>query len=85
VTDADAAVNVSNLSERRFPYTTAALADGRSDAYYEGPLGLKESFSHSPFDELSALRGRNPDAVDGEAVYVRDGETVYRLTVSREP
>ncbi|MFB6122643.1 MAG: hypothetical protein ABEJ78_04225 [Haloferacaceae archaeon] len=28
--DAGAAVNVSDLPERRFPYLTAAIADGRS-------------------------------------------------------
>ncbi|MEA5388619.1 hypothetical protein VB779_17365 [Haloarculaceae archaeon H-GB11] len=72
-TESHAAVNVSNLSEQRFPYTTSAVRDGRSEPYYKGPFGLKEAFSHSPFDELAALRDRNPDAVDGEAVYVRDG------------
>jgi hypothetical protein len=79
------AVDVTNLSARRFPYTTAALADGRSDPYWRGPLGLKEAFTHSPFDELDALRGRNRNATDGDAVYVRENGTLYRLAVRQEP
>jgi hypothetical protein len=85
-----ATVNGTALPATRYPYTTAALADaapdrpGRSDAYYEGPLGFKEAFTHSPFDEVSALRQRNPQAADGDAVYVRLDATVYRVTVTRE-
>lgn len=82
------ALNASTLSERRYPYTTAALADagsstpGRSGAYWRGPFGLKESFSHSPFDELNALE--QFDTATGEGgPYVRHADTVYRLEVVR--
>ena len=79
-------VDATNLSERRFPYTTAALRSGRSDPYYGGPTGLKEAFSHSPYDELDALNQRDRNrtggdagAVNGTTAYVRTGDTVYRL------
>jgi hypothetical protein len=84
------ALNASTLSERRYPYTTGALADadastpGRSEPYWRGPVGAKEAFSHSPFDEMSALgqldAASDPD--DGD-VYVRHRDTVYRLEVKR--
>jgi hypothetical protein len=93
VTETDAsgpAVNVSDRSERRYPYLTGALAapDGRSSGYRSGRFGLKESFDHSPFDEVSALVAQNPDArvetADGDrAVRVSaDGER-YRVEVRR--
>jgi len=60
----DEAVNASLLSERRYPYLFGALAasDGRSEAYRRGRFGLKESFAHSPFDEVDALATQNPNA-----------------------
>lgn len=83
-------VDATNLSERSYPYTTAALADatptdpGRSGSYRKGPVGLKEAFTHSPFDELGALRHQYPATTDGDAVYVRDGSgTLYRVAVTR--
>jgi len=88
--DDHAAINGSDLDERRYPYTTAAVADatgdepGRSDPYWTGYVGFKEAFTHSPFDEISALRLRNPDANDGEAVYVRFEDRYYRLTISHD-
>jgi hypothetical protein len=93
VTETDAsgpAANVSDLSERRYPYLTEALAapDGRSSGYRRGRFGLKESFAHSPFDEVSALAAQNRDArvetaAGGRAVRVRvDGER-YRVEVRR--
>ena len=88
--DGGTVVNASGLSGERFPYTTAAVADatadapGRSEPYWRGPVGVKEAFTHSPFDELSSLRGRTATAPDGEAVYVRDNERLYRLAVTRE-
>ncbi|PSQ28058.1 hypothetical protein BRD09_07910 [Halobacteriales archaeon SW_10_68_16] len=84
------AVAVDDLPADRYPYTTAALAaatgdaPGRSDPYWRGPVGLKEAFTHSPFDELASLQQREPDAADGDAVYVRDNESLYRLAVTRE-
>jgi hypothetical protein len=73
-----AAVNVSAVSPRRYPYLTEAFRapDNRSSGYQRGRFGLKESFSHSPFDELEGLRARQPNATvaDGEGVrIVRDG------------
>jgi hypothetical protein len=57
-------VNASLLPERRYPYLFGALAasDGRSEPYRRGRFGLKESFAHSPFDEVDALRTQAPNA-----------------------
>lgn len=79
------AVDVSNLSSQRFPYTTDALHNGTSDGYRKGPWGLKETFTHSPFDELGALRNRNASAAVGDAVLVSDNGTLYRLAVDQRP
>ena len=86
-----AAVNGTDLPASRYPFTTGALAaagpdaPGRSAAYYDGPLGVKEAFTHSPFDELEALRQRTPGAADGDAVFVRDGDgTLYRVELIQE-
>jgi hypothetical protein len=79
------AVNMTDYSERRYPYLTSALAsaDGRSEGYQRGALGLKESFSHSPFDEFDALVARNPDArSDGSVLIVVDGD-YYRVQVTQ--
>lgn len=98
-TTADApagAVNVSNLSERRFEYsttavTTAAAGDGtgRSDPYWRGPFGLKEGFSHSPFDEFDALTRDYPNATgrvdDDTRVYAALNGTTYRLDIAQTP
>ncbi|MFB6128720.1 MAG: hypothetical protein ABEJ47_03050 [Halorhabdus sp.] len=85
-----AAVNVTDLDERRYPYTTAAIDDatatepGRSSPYWKGYVGFKEAFKHSPFDELTALQQRSIAAVDGPgAVYVRVGDAYYRLTIEQ--
>jgi hypothetical protein len=75
------AVNVSDLSGRRYPYLAEALAapDGRSSGYQRGQFGVKEAFTHSPFDEVDGLRARQPNASvegdPGDAVrIVRDGQ-----------
>ena len=93
VTETDAsgpAANATDLSERRYPYLTEALAspDGRSSGYQRGRFGLKESFDHSPFDEVSALAAQNRDAVvettDGDrAVRVSVDDRHYRVAVRR--
>jgi hypothetical protein len=81
--DESAAVNGSALSERRFPYTTEALRNGTSEGYRKGPWGLKESFTHSPFDERSALGARNATAVTDEGVVVSYNGTLYRVAVGQ--
>ncbi|MFD1632583.1 hypothetical protein ACOZ4L_07285 [Haloplanus ruber] len=83
-TDADGpAVDVTNLTERRYPYLVEAIDTGRSAPYRRGPVGLKESFSHSPFDERQGLVARNPDARRDGAVLVADGEDRYLVEVTR--
>lgn len=84
------ALNVSDLNDRRFQYTTAALASasanasGQADPYWKGPVGLKEPFTHSPFDERETLSRRNASATTDEGIYVHDGDTVYLLTITQE-
>lgn len=81
-TDAEGtAIDVSNVSERRFPYLSGALAaaDGRSEPYQEGPYGVKEHFTHTPFDEVSALVRRQPEARtdDGRVLVEYEGQRYY--------
>ena len=83
VGNASAAVAVGDLSERRYPYTTEALRNGTSEPYWRGPWGLKGTFTHSPFDEVSALSGRNAAAAQGEGVLVSDNGTLYRVAVGQ--
>ena len=83
-TDADGpAVDATNLSDRRYPYLTEAIDTGRSAPYRRGPIGLKEAFSHSPFDERQGLVARNPDARRDGGVLVVDGEDRYLVEVAR--
>lgn len=84
-----AAVDGATLSERSYPYTTDALARatadeaGESDPYWRGPVGLKESFTHSPFDEMNALRVQYPNATVADGVRVRRNATLYRIAVTQ--
>ncbi|SFS12883.1 hypothetical protein SAMN05216559_4150 [Halomicrobium zhouii] len=83
------AVDGANLSERAYPYTTAALDNatdgepGQSQPYWRGPVGFKEAFTHSPFDEVNALRGQHPNATVGEGVRVARNGTLYRVAVTQ--
>jgi len=77
------AVNVTDLSERRYPYLVTALESGRSDTYRRGPFGLKEAFAHSPFDERDGLIARNPDARRDDGILVTDGGERYLVEVRR--
>jgi hypothetical protein len=61
--------------------STEALRNGTAEPYWKGPWGLKETFTHSPFDEVSALSGRNATAVSDDGVLVRDNGTLYRVAV----
>ncbi|MFC6731532.1 hypothetical protein [Haladaptatus sp. DYSN1] len=78
------AVNGSELPSHRYPFTAAALADGQSEPYWDGPVGFKEAFTHSPFDERSALGNRNPAAVEGDTVYVTQNGTLYRVAITQD-
>mgnify|MGYP000135603656 CR=1 FL=1 len=79
------AVDATNLSALRYPYATEALANGTSEGYRRGPWGIKETFTHSPFDEIDALQRRNASAVVGDGVVVSDNGTLYRLAVRQRP
>lgn len=84
--DDGVAVDVSDVSERRYPYLTSALAgdDGRSDPYREGPYGIKEHFTHTPFDEVTALAHRVPEAeTTDERVRIETDDARYYVEVSQ--
>ncbi|MFB6175779.1 MAG: hypothetical protein ABEI99_01295, partial [Halobaculum sp.] len=75
-----------DLTRRRFEYFFSALASdsNRSKPYQRGRFGIKEAFTHSPFDELDSFRSfAPPNATDGDAVFVRFEGTRYRVAVSR--
>jgi hypothetical protein len=81
---ADAATyDATNVSDRQYPYLVDAIEDGASTNYFEGPFGVKEAFSHSPFDEFGAIETRVPRAVDDDVAYVTYNGTVYRLEIVR--
>jgi hypothetical protein len=88
--DNRSAINVTTVPTSRYPYTSEALAtatasdSGRSDPYWEGPIGIKEAFTHSPFDEMRALQQRNATAATAEGVFVRDNGTLYQLALTQE-
>lgn len=75
------AVDVTDFSARRYPYLAQALETGRSEGYQKGPLSLKGSFTHSPFDEFDALSAQNPDARTGDTVLVEYKGQRYRVEV----
>ncbi|MCU4974432.1 hypothetical protein OB955_17045 [Halobacteria archaeon AArc-m2/3/4] len=80
-------IPADNLSTNRFPYTMSALEadDGVSDSYEEGRFGFKESFTHTPFDEFGELEIWESNAVDGDAVWVEQNGTFYRLEITQTP
>jgi hypothetical protein len=90
-------VNVSNLSARRYRFSTAAVSaaaandngTGRSDPYWRGPFGFKEGFTHSPFDEFEALTRDYPNATvtagNDTSVYLSRNGTSYRVTITQRP
>lgn len=82
-----AAVDVDGVTDRRYPYLVGALEsdDGRSNGYRIGPYGLKEHFTHTPFDEVDALQQRDPGAVEGDGVFVTyEGERYYVEVVQED-
>jgi hypothetical protein len=84
------AIDAGNLSEQRYPFTTAAVdaagpnSSGQSDPYWRGPTGFKEAFTHSVFDERESLTRQNAAAVTDDGIYIHDGETVYLLTITQD-
>jgi hypothetical protein len=91
VGDGATPVNASTLESQRYPYTQGALGGvngsdtGQSEPYWKGPVGLKEVFTHSPFDEMTALSQNNPGATAADGgVYVHDNRTVYLLAVTQD-
>ena len=90
-------VALEDLSERRFPYSFGAVeaaaageSPARSEAYYAGPVGFKEAFTHAPFDEFDEFEGRNADAVRrggdspaGDVAFVEYEDQRYRLEIVR--
>jgi len=87
--DDGTAANVTDLSERRYPYLTTALNadDGRSEGYQRALGDFKDAFTHTPFDEHSALQQLEPDAArdGGERVIIeRDGQR-YSVDIVSEP
>jgi len=72
------------LSSQQYPYVTTALEDGVSEEYEDDRFGIKEWFTHTPFDEMSALAGQVPDAVDDEGrIAVESDGTTYRVELTR--
>jgi hypothetical protein len=88
-----ATVNLTDASPRQFEYTLSAVANasaerpGRSDPYWKGPYGFKESFTHSPFDEFGALAQYNVSAVaiDESRAFVAVNDTEYRVAITQTP
>ena len=82
------ALDATELSARSYPYTTAALANastnasGRSRPYWKGPVGFKEAFTHSPFDEVRALGQLYPNASVEGGMRVTQNGTLYRVAVT---
>lgn len=77
------AVNASLLSAQRYPYTTEALRTGQSDPYQKGRFGIKEAFTHSPFDEYDSLqlRASANATVDGAVLVDYKGQR-YRVELT---
>jgi hypothetical protein len=80
-----AAADVNNVSDRRYPYLIGAIesADGRSEGYQTGPYGMKEWFTHTPFDEVDALTQQVPNASTEAGVRVRRDGQAYHAEVVR--
>ena len=78
------AEGTDDLTRRRFQFFFSAVesSDNRSKPYREGSIGLKESFTHSPFDEMDSFREFAPqNATVDDSVFVEfDGER-YRVQV----
>ena len=81
----ETAADVNNVSDRRYPFLVSALAsdDGRSEGYQTGPYGVKEWFTHTPFNEVDALTRQVPAAATDDGVRVRRGGQVYYVEVVR--
>lgn len=81
------AEGTDDLTRRRFEYFFSAVEspENRSKPYRRGPVGIKESFTHSPFDELDSFRSFAPaNATTTDAVFVEFEGTRYRVRVARD-
>jgi len=87
--DGGTAVDIETLSERRYPYLTAAVAadDGRSEGYQRGLGSFKDTFTHTPFNEHDALKQLEPDAArdGGDRVIIQLDDERYSVTIVSEP
>lgn len=87
--DDGAAVDIETLSERRYPYLTAAVAadDGRSDGYQRALGSFKDAFTHTPFDEHDALKQLEPEAArdGGDRVIIHLDDERYSVDIVSEP
>lgn len=79
------AVDASEIDEGRYPYMSEALETGASEPYEDDRFGIKEPFTHTPYDELGAVEQLNDEAVEDEAAYVERDGTLYRVEVTEEP
>lgn len=78
------AEGTDDLTRRRFQFFFSAVdaPDNRSKPYRRGPVGLKESFTHSPFDELDSFREFAPaSATTDDGVFVAFEGRRYRVRV----
>ncbi|MFW5974210.1 MAG: hypothetical protein ACOCPZ_02375 [Natrialbaceae archaeon] len=86
--DDGTAVEVESVSERQYPYLTAALEadDGRSEGYQRALGDFKDAFTHSPFDEYDALTQREPDAArdDGDRVIIDIDGDRYSVEITSD-
>jgi hypothetical protein len=81
------AEGTDDLTRRRYEYFFSAVGsdDNRSKPYQRGPVGVKEAFTNSPFDEMETFRSFAPgNATSGDAVFVEFEGTRYRVTVEQE-
>lgn len=79
------AVDASEIDSQRYPYMNEALETGESEPYEDDRFGIKEWFTHTPHDELGAVSQLNEAAVDGEAAYVEQNGTLYRVEITDTP
>lgn len=78
------AVDADEIDEGRYPYMSGALETGESEPYENDRFGIKEWFTHTPYDEVGAVEQLNGDAVEDGAAYVERDGTLYRVEITTE-